>query len=124
MRCDHYIFIFGLAVRDKHSQVGQGKPGFPHFADATQLCTSHIDSLNLLTSAGFNAKLQATALTTIREAVNLPSDVAFRCSMDHSFAQLEDLDAPSERVLLVTNCQQVDLGKGKGKLEKSGRCSR
>ena len=82
---------------------------------------------NLLTSAGFNvcnAKLQATALTTIRKAVALPSDVAFHRSMDHSFAQ--DLDTFSERVLLVTNkllnlVATVDrpkgiLGKGKGKL--------
>ena len=84
-------------------------------------------SPNLLTSTGFNvcnAKLQATALTTIRKAVGLPSDVAFHRSMDHSFAQ--DLDTFSERVLLVTNkllnlVATVDqsqgvLGKGKGKL--------
>ena len=84
-------------------------------------------SPNLLTSAGFdvcNAKLQATALTTIRKAVGLPSDVAFHRSMDHSFA--EDLDTFSERVLLVTNrllnlVATVDQsqgmqGKGKGKL--------
>ena len=59
---------------------------------------------NLLTSASFdvcNTKLQATALTTIRKAVSLPSDVAFHRSIDHSFAQ--DLDTFSERVLLVTN---------------------
>ncbi|KAF8802130.1 hypothetical protein BYT27DRAFT_7113139 [Phlegmacium glaucopus] len=59
---------------------------------------------NLLSSAGFNvcnAQLQATALTTTRKAVGLPSDVAFHRSVDHSFAQ--DLDAFSERVLLVTN---------------------
>ena len=84
-------------------------------------------SPNLLTSAGFNdcnAKLQTAALTTIRKAVGLPSDVAFHRSMDHSFAQ--DLDAFSERVLLVTNkllnlVATVDQsqgvqGKGKGKL--------
>ena len=82
-------------------------------------------SQNLLTSAGFNAcnaKLQATALTTIRKAVSLPSDVAFHRSMDQSFAQ--DLDAFSERVLLVTNkllnlvatVDQSHVGKGKGKL--------
>ena len=86
---------------------------------------------NLLTSASFdvcNAKLQATALTTIRKAVSLPSDVAFHRSIDHSFAQ--DLDTFSERVLLVTNkllnlvAATVDhhhqpkgiLGKGKRKL--------
>ena len=23
-----------MAIRDKHGRVGQGKPGFPHFADA------------------------------------------------------------------------------------------
>lgn len=86
-------------------------------------------SSNLLTSAGFNvcnAKIQTTALTTIRKAVGLPSDVAFHRSMDHSFAQ--DLDAFSERVLLLTNkllnlATTVDQsqgilgnGKGKGKL--------
>jgi len=81
----------------------------------------------LLTSAGFNvfnARLQTTALTTTRKAVGLPSDVAFHRSMDHSFAQ--DLDAFSERVLLVTNkllnlVATVDQSqgareKGKGKL--------
>jgi hypothetical protein len=85
------------------------------------------ESSNLLTSAGFNVcntKLQTAALTTIRKAVSLPSDVAFHRSMDHNFAQ--DLDAFSERVLLVTNkllnlAATVDqsqgiLGKGKGKL--------
>jgi exosome complex exonuclease RRP6 len=84
-------------------------------------------SPNLLSSAGFNAgyaKLQATALTTIRKAVSLPSDVAFHRSMDHSFAQ--DLDTFSERILLVTNKllnlvgtvdqSQGTLGKGKGNL--------
>ena len=89
-------------------------------------------SPNLLTSAGFNvcnAKLQATALATIRKAVGLPSDVAFHRSMDHSFAQ--DLDTFSERVLLVTNkllnlAASVDqsqgiLGKGKGKGKLAGQ---
>jgi exosome complex exonuclease RRP6 len=84
-------------------------------------------SSKILSSAGFdvcNAKLQATALTTIRKAVSLPSDVTFHRSMDHSFAQ--DLDTFSERVLLVTNKllnlvatvdqSQSNLGKGKGKL--------
>ena len=84
-------------------------------------------SSNLLAPAGFNignAKLQATALATTRKAVGLPSDVAFHRSMDHSFSQ--DLDAFSERVLLVTNkllslVATVDQsqgirGKGKGKL--------
>lgn len=84
-------------------------------------------SSNLLTPAGFNicnAKLQATALTTTRKAVSLPSDVAFHRSIDHSFAQ--DLDAFSERVLLVTNKllnlvatadkSQGTRAKGKGKL--------
>jgi hypothetical protein len=74
-------------------------------------------SSSFLTSAGFdvcNAKLQATALTTIRKAVSLPSDVAFHRSMDHDFAQ--DLDTISERVLLVTNkllslVATVDEGK-------------
>ena len=74
-------------------------------------------SSKFLTSAGFdvcNAKLQATALTTIRKAVGLPSDVAFHRSMDHDFAQ--DLDTISERVLLVTNkllnlVATVDEGK-------------
>jgi PMC2NT (NUC016) domain len=82
---------------------------------------------NLLTSAGFNAcnaKLQATALTATRKAVGLPSDVGFHRSMDHGFAQ--DLDAFSERVLLVTNKllnlvatvdqSQGSRGKGKEKL--------
>lgn len=81
----------------------------------------------LLASAGFNAfntQLQATALTTTRKAVALPSDVAFHRSMDHGFAQ--DLDAFSERVLLVTNKllslvatadqSQGARAKGKGKL--------
>ena len=73
---------------------------------------------NLLTSAGFNAcnaQLQATALTATRKAAGLPSDVGFHRSMDHSFAQ--DLDAFSERVLLVTNkllklVATVDESKG------------
>ena len=85
------------------------------------------ESSKFLTSAGFNVcntKLQTASLTTIRKAVSLPSDVAFHRSMDHSFAQ--DLDAFSERVLLITNkllnlAATVDhsqgiLGKGKGKL--------
>jgi len=75
-------------------------------------------SSNLLTPASFNifnAKLQAAALTTTRKAVSIPSDVAFHRSMDHSFAQ--DLDALSERVLLVTNrllnlVATVDQSKG------------
>ena len=82
-------------------------------------------SSNLLTPAGFdvcNAKLQATALTTTRKAVSLPSDVAFYRSMDHSFA--EDLDAFSDRVLHVTNkllnlvgtVDQSQGVRGKGKL--------
>ena len=84
-------------------------------------------SSNLLASAGFNpryAQLQATALMTTRKAVSLPSDVAFHRSMDHSFSQ--DLDAFSERVLLVTNKLlnlattmdqfQGSREKGKGKL--------
>ena len=33
MRCGYYMIIFGMAIRDKHGRVGQGKPGFPHFAD-------------------------------------------------------------------------------------------
>ena len=32
-RCDHYMIIFGLGIQAKHGQVGQAKPGFPHFAD-------------------------------------------------------------------------------------------
>ena len=32
-RCDHYMIIFGLGIPAKHGQVGQAKPGFPHFAD-------------------------------------------------------------------------------------------
>ena len=35
-RCDHYMIMFGLGIQAKHGQVGQAKPGFPHFADATQ----------------------------------------------------------------------------------------
>ena len=31
--CDHYMIIFGLGIPAKHGQVGQAKPGFPHFAD-------------------------------------------------------------------------------------------
>jgi exosome complex exonuclease RRP6 len=81
-------------------------------------------SSNFLTSAGFdacNAKLQATALTTIRKAVGLPSDVAFHRSMDHDFAQ--DLDTISERVLLVTNkllnlVATVDQSQGEGRKRK------
>ena len=34
-RCDHYMIIFGLGNRAKHGQVGQAKPGFPHFADGS-----------------------------------------------------------------------------------------
>ena len=84
-------------------------------------------SSKLLSSAGFNvcnAQLQATASMTTRKAVGLPSDVGFHRSMDHKFAQ--DLDAFSERVLLVTNKllslvatmdqSQGARGKGKGKL--------
>ena len=26
-----------MAIRDKHGRVGQGKPGFPHFADESTL---------------------------------------------------------------------------------------
>ena len=36
-RCDHYMIIFGLGIRAKHGQVGQAKPGFPHFADVKPL---------------------------------------------------------------------------------------
>ena len=104
MTWSHFIFPF----RESVSVMEEGSP-------------------NLLTSAGFDActaKLQAAALTTIRKAVSLPSDVAFHRSMDHSFAQ--DLDAFSERVLLGTNKllnlvatvdqSQGNLGKGKRKL--------
>ena len=31
------MIIFGMAIRDKHGRVGQGKPGFPHFADEAVL---------------------------------------------------------------------------------------
>jgi hypothetical protein len=49
---------------------------------------------NLFASAGFdicNAKLQATALTTIRKAISLPSDVAFHRSMGHSFFKSKNI---------------------------------
>ena len=85
---------------------GQFVPLTKHFlsVSVTVMMEELEGSPNLLTAAGFNAcnvKLQTAALTTIRKAVSLPSDVAFHRSMDHSFAQ--DLDTFSERVLLVTN---------------------
>jgi hypothetical protein len=33
-KCTIYMIIFGLGIPAKHGQVGQAKPGFPHFADA------------------------------------------------------------------------------------------
>jgi len=81
---------------------------------------SIIHQILLLLSLG----LFTQVITTTHKAVSSPSDVAFHHSMDHGFAQ--DLDALSERVLLVANkllnlVATVDQsqgirGKGKGKL--------
>jgi exosome complex exonuclease RRP6 len=49
----------------------------------------------------FNAKLQAAALKATRHALSIPSDVAFRRSVDPQFAQ--NLEALSSRVLTLTN---------------------
>ena len=74
----------------------------------------------------FNSDLQENALKTTRNALALPSDVAFHRSIDADFAK--DLDDFSSRVLSLTNkllslvgtsdtIQSSLMGKGKGKLE-------
>jgi len=71
----------------------------------------------------FNSDIQANALKTTRNALTLPSDVAFHRSIDTDFAR--DLDDFSSRVLSLTNkllllaatADTIQSGKGKGKLE-------
>ncbi|GLB45506.1 putative HRDC domain containing protein [Lyophyllum shimeji] len=72
----------------------------------------------------FNSQLQTNALKATRNALALPSDVAFHRSMDPTFAR--DLDVFSSRVLSLTNkvlalVATADAtssrAKGKGKLE-------
>ncbi|KAJ7579253.1 hypothetical protein C8J56DRAFT_1006792 [Mycena floridula] len=69
----------------------------------------------------YNSKIQAAALKATRNAVLLPSDVAFHRSMDPEFSK--DLDNFSTQVLGLAN-RLLSLasgadpnGKGKGKLE-------
>ena len=51
-RCDHYMIIFGLGIRAKHGQVGQAKPGFPHFADELAVRAAGFRSLVILVLLG------------------------------------------------------------------------
>ena len=74
----------------------------------------------------FNSDLQENTLKTTRNALALPSDVAFHRSVDADFAR--DLDDFSSRALSLTNkllslvatadtIQSSRISKGKGKLE-------
>ena len=45
--CDHYMIIFGLGIPAKHGQVGQAKPGFPHFADIVVRLNGVLQTLNM-----------------------------------------------------------------------------
>ena len=47
LRCEHYMVIFGLGILAKHCRVGQGKPGFPHFADASQTVYLKLQKLQM-----------------------------------------------------------------------------
>ena len=40
------MIIFGLGIPAKHGQVGQAKPGFPHFADGIPAIPTHVDNLD------------------------------------------------------------------------------
>jgi exosome complex exonuclease RRP6 len=50
---------------------------------------------------GYNSKLQAAALKATRNALTLPSDLAFHRSMDPELSK--DLDTLSSRILSLTN---------------------
>ena len=42
-----------MAIRDKHGRVGQGKPGFPHFADVIDVDLGFFQILAFQVLAGY-----------------------------------------------------------------------